>query len=56
MPFAEKMNLIFLNSTHIIAAELNHPTKLCKAICPNLIQVKLLDSSATGLNHSVELY
>ena len=33
----------FLDSTRIVAAELNHPTELCKTIRPDLIQVKPLD-------------
>ena len=57
MLFTKKMNLVgFLNLLHIAVLGLNHLTKFCKLISPNLVQVKPLNKSAAGLNHFLEWY
>ena len=56
MSIVKRINLVFLDSTRIVAIGLNHPIELCKTICPDLIQVKPLDRSAAGLNHPAELH
>ena len=57
MSIIGKMNAVgFLDSTNVVTAGLNHPTELCKTICPNLIQVKPLDRLVARLNHPAELY
>ena len=55
MSIIGRINLVFLNLTHIVAARLNHATKLCKTIHSDLIQVKQLNRPAAGLNHLAEL-
>ena len=56
MSFAQRINLVFLDLTCIIAAGLNHLIELYKTICPNLIQVKPLNRSAAALNHLLKLH